>query len=252
MSILQEIVESTKSSVIARKAKHQGFSALARSDRSFLTALSQPGIGLISEIKRKSPSRGLIRDDFDPAKIAAIYGRHASAISVLTNHEYFGGKSEFLQVARQNANCPILAKDFFVDPFQIEEARSFGADAVLLMASVLEVTQINDFLAQLDELHMNALVEVHSEAELDSVLANTNAPIVGVNSRDLNTLSIHEEQIFKLGPQVKASGRILVAESGIFEKTQVEKLHSLADAVLIGSSIMLAHDIEEKIVELGW
>ena len=120
------------------------------------------------------------------------------------------------------------------------------------MASVLEISQINEFLAELEELNMNALVEVHSQSELDNILEQTQAPIVGVNSRDLNTLTIHEEQIFELGPQVKEAGRILVAESGIFDKPQVNKLRPLANAVLIGSSIMLAPDIEEKIVELGW
>ena len=252
MSVLEKIVESTKASVSSRKAKHQGFTQLPVSDRDFKTALSKPGIGLISEIKKKSPSRGLIREDFDPAAIATIYGRHASAISVLTNQEYFGGEHGYLQIARQHTQCPILAKDFFIDSFQIKEARAFGADAVLLMASVLEISQINEFLAELEELNMNALVEVHSQSELDNILEQTQAPIVGVNSRDLNTLTIYEEHIFELGPQVKEAGRILVAESGIFDKPQVDKLRPLANAVLIGSSIMLAPDIEEKIVELGW
>jgi len=251
MSILGEIVERTKVDVEARKP-NTDYSAAPKSERSFLDALQQPGLSLISEIKRRSPSRGLIREDFDPAKIADIYGRHASAISVLTNGPYFGGEHEFLRQAKASAPCPLLAKDFFIDAFQIYEARSYGANAILLMASVLSIDEINALLDLTHSLNMHALVEVHDETELDAVLKETKAAIVGVNSRDLKTLKIHEDQIFKLAPRVREAGRVCVAESGVFERSQVDRLRDVADAVLIGSSIMLAPDIEAKIKDLGW
>jgi indole-3-glycerol phosphate synthase / phosphoribosylanthranilate isomerase len=251
MSILNEIVARTRQDILQRK-QTTSYDELDQSDRSFLDALRTPGLSLISEIKKSSPSRGLIRKDFDPAQIASIYGRHASAISVLTNEPYFGGQRDFLRIAREFAPCPLLAKDFFVDEFQIYEARAHGANAILLMASVLDMDTINNFLEILRSLSMDALVEVHDKAELAAVLSHTDAPIVGVNSRDLKTLKIHEEQIFEMAPLVREKSRILVAESGIFERAQVQKLEPIADAVLIGSSIMLADDIEEKIEALGW
>jgi indole-3-glycerol phosphate synthase/phosphoribosylanthranilate isomerase len=251
MSVLNEIVARTRLDVEARKQSAHYFDA-PPSRRSFLEALSGPNLALIAEIKRSSPSRGLIREDFDPAQIARIYANHASAISVLTNKPYFGGEQAFLLKAQENAACPILAKDFFIDEFQILEARIHGANAVLLMASVLSIEKLNVMLGRVHQLKMHALVEVHDEAELDAVLKETDAQIIGVNSRDLKTLEIHEEQIFKLAPRVKAAGRVCVAESGIFEHKQVERLRSVADAVLIGSSIMMAKDIAAKIKELGW
>ena len=251
MSVLKEIVERTKVDVAQRK-KNTPISVPAPSDRCFLSALRKEGLSLISEIKRSSPSRGLIRPDFEPQEIASIYGRHASAISVLTNDHYFGGQHEFLGVARNAAPCPILAKDFFVDEYQIYEARAYGADAILLMASVLDIDTINRFLGVVASLNMNALVEVHDQSELEAVLSQTDAAIVGVNSRDLKTLEIHEEQIFAMAPRVRDAGRLVVAESGLFERAQIDKVRPIADAVLIGSSIMLADDIEAKIEELGW
>lgn len=222
------------------------------SDRSFEAALAAEGFSLIAEIKHKSPSRGVIRADFDPATIAAIYDRHAAAISVLVDEPYFGGKLAYLGLARAASRLPLLAKDFFVEPYQVWEARVHGADAILLMASVLEVEAIAELHALAHTLGMAALVEVHDGDELEAVLSKTEARIVGVNSRNLKTLEIDERTIHALAPIARAAGKIVVAESGVHDAAAVERLRPIADAALVGTSLMRADDIEAKLGALGW
>lgn len=251
MSVLDGIVARTRADVAVRKTTCT-FDDLSQSDRDFHGALRSDGLSLIAEIKHRSPSRGVIREDFDPAAIARAYDRGASAISVLTDAPHFGGQHAFVGLARAACTRPLLAKDFFIDAFQIREARAAGADAILLMASVLDAATIESFLGEARALGMDALVEVHSEAELDAVLGETSARIVGVNSRDLTTLKIDDATIFDLAPRVRAAGKVMVAESGVFERAQVDRLRDVADAVLIGTGLMMAADLDAKIHELGW
>lgn len=255
MSVLARIVERKRADVAARQRARPlaDLEANARpSERDFRAALAAPGLSLIAEIKRRSPSRGDLRADFDPAAIARAYDRRASAISVLTDEPFFGGHLEHLTLAR-NASCiPLLAKDFVVDPHQVVEARAAGADSILLMASVLETAEIERCLSVARGLGMEPLVEVHDAQELDAVLGETTAAIVGVNSRDLKTLAIDEAVVHRLAPRARAAGKIVVAESGILDRAGVERLRGVADAVLIGTSLMLASDIGAKLEELGW
>lgn len=252
MTVLDAILARKRLDVAARKEQRplevlkEG---LGKSERDFYQALAAPGLGLIAELKRKSPSKGMIREDWDPEGIARIYDTHASAISVLCDTPFFGGGHEILCRVRPSTHLPLLCKDFIEDPYQIYEARAFGADAVLLMASVLSPEKIEEYLGIVRSLGMEALVEVHNEKELEGVLS-TSARIVGVNNRDLKTLAVDPENVFRLGAKIKP--RLLVAESGFLSSEEVEAVRGFADAALIGTAIMGAPDIEGKIKELGW
>jgi indole-3-glycerol phosphate synthase len=222
------------------------------SGRDFKAAIAAPGLGLIAEIKHRSPSKGLLRDPFDPAQIASTYQRAARAISVLTDEPFFGGRLEHLGVARSAATVPLLAKDFVIDPYQIVEARDFGADAVLLIARALEMKQLEAMLGVARSLGMAALVEVHSVSQLELVLAATSADIIGINSRDLDTLAIDPALVFELAPRARSEGRLVVAESGLETQEAIAKLVDVVDAVLIGTALMTAPDIDRKLEELGF
>ncbi|HBN08110.1 MAG TPA: indole-3-glycerol-phosphate synthase TrpC [Cyanobacteria bacterium UBA8530] len=253
-SALDRIVAQKSEDLLLRKKKmpfEEIKGSIAPSDFDFFKALSAPGLSLIAEMKKSSPSKGLIRADFDPEKLARIYEGRAQAISVLCDEPFFGGKLENLSLARKNTGLPLLCKDFILEPYQIWEARSFGADAVLLMASLLDPIEIEEMLQILRSLNMSALVEVHSEEELLEVLG-TSARIVGVNSRNLRTLEIDENVFSRLGPLIHIEKRLLVAESGLKDREAIDKVRPLADAVLIGSALMEAPDIAEKLWELGY
>ncbi|MBK8012552.1 MAG: indole-3-glycerol-phosphate synthase [Deltaproteobacteria bacterium] len=227
-----------------------------RTDRSFQGALSRGDAvshrnpGLIAEIKEKSPSKGTLRPDLDPLAIAEIYGRHAQAISVVCDGPFFGGSLDRLAAVRAHVSLPVLLKDFIISEYQIYEGRCFGADAVLLMASVLEPDGLEHLVNVADALGMDALVEVHTEAEIEAV-AKGPAKIVGINNRNLHTLEIDPMTFVRLAPLIPR-GRTVVAESGIRTKDDLVPLRDVADAVLIGSTLMSAPDIEAKLIELGW
>jgi indole-3-glycerol phosphate synthase len=194
MSVLGAILDDKRRAVAARRAEvplEVLESKAEPSDRSFLDALRAPGLSLIAEIKHRSPSRGVLRAEVAPRAIAAIYDRYAAAISVLTDEPYFGGAPAHLAEARRGSRRPLLCKDFVVDPeYQVPEARAWGADTVLLIARVLSAPQIERGLQIARRLGMEPLVEVHQRRELEQVLGETSARIVGVNSRDLDTLAI--------------------------------------------------------------
>lgn len=252
MTVLDTILAQKRLDVALRKENRPLETlkeGLAKSERDFYGALAAPGLGLIAELKRKSPSKGMIREEWDPEGIARIYDAHASAISVLCDTPFFGGGHEILARVRPLTHIPLLCKDFIEDPYQLYEARAFGADAVLLMASVLSPARIEEFLGIVRSLGMDALVEVHNEEELMGVLSTTTR-IVGVNNRDLKTLTIDSENVFRLGAKIKP--RLLVAESGFLSSEEVEAVRGFADAALIGTAIMGAPDIGGKIKELGW
>ncbi|GLV49032.1 indole-3-glycerol-phosphate synthase [Thermus sp. LT1-2-5] len=217
---------------------------------SFREALRSPGLALIAEVKRQSPSEGLIRQ-VDPAAAAEAYARGgARALSVLTEPHYFGGGLEDLRRVREKVALPLLRKDFVVDPFMLEEARAFGASAALLIVAVLgELT--GAYLERARALGLDALVEVHTETELELAL-EAGAEILGINNRDLATLRIDLTTAPRLGRLARERGYsgVLVAESGYGRKEELEPLKGLFDAVLIGTSLMRQPDLEGAVREL--
>jgi indole-3-glycerol phosphate synthase/phosphoribosylanthranilate isomerase len=241
--VLGEIVARKRADVSARLAGVSLADLRARAEptrRSLRAALARPGARFIMEVKRASPSGGAIRAGADPAAIARAYAPSADAISVLTDTPYFGGSLDDLAAVRALFDGPILAKDFVVDPRQIAEARIHGADAVLVMLSVLSDGEAREMLAEAERLGMDALVEAHDEAEVRRAVA-LGAPIVGINNRDLKSLTVDLAVTERLGALVPAD-RLLVAESGIAERGDVERLAPHADAFLVGSSLMRADD----------
>jgi indole-3-glycerol phosphate synthase/phosphoribosylanthranilate isomerase len=204
-------------------------------------------IGLIAEVKRASPSKGLLAPHLDPVELARTYETHgASAISVLTEPHFFLGAPEYLTAIKQAVQLPVLRKDFIVDPYQVYEARAWGADAILLICAILDDRQLRSLLQLAHSLHMRCLVEVHSKEEaLRAVEAG--AEIIGVNSRDLKTFEMHPDLIRELRPCIPAD-RVVIAESGI---------HSIADArrlarydvqgMLVGESLVVSHDIPAQL-----
>lgn len=203
--------------------------------RSLAAALAKPGAGFILEIKKASPSAGAINANADAAAIARGYAGVADALSVLTDAAHFGGSLDDLAAARRHFDGPILAKDFFIDRRQVIEARIAGADAVLVMLSLLEDDAARSIIEEARSFNMDALVEVHDEAELRRALA-LGAPLIGINNRDLRDLSIDLSTTERLARL--ASDRLLVSESGIVSRTDVDRLSGFVDAFLVGSSLM--------------
>lgn len=221
--------------------------------RSFRTAIKRNEGGpvkLIAELKKASPSKGLIREDFNLSQIASIYEqKEVAAISVLTEKRFFSGELSYLKKVRKKTTKPLLRKDFIFDAYQIYEARASGADAVLLIAAALEKSQMIDLYGLARELSLDCLVEVHNWKELDRTLY-CDAEIIGINNRDLNTLNISLDISFNLLKDIP-DDRITVSESGISARADVEAIEATkADAILVGTTIMKADDIGAKIDEL--
>jgi indole-3-glycerol phosphate synthase len=202
---------------------------------------------IIAEVKKASPSAGLIRADFDPVAIASIYARHgAAAISVLTDNKFFQGEQRFLTAIRQHVQVPLLRKDFVVDAYQLYEARWYGADAVLLIAAALDVPQLVDLAALSQELGLEPLVEVHTAAELEKAL-ECSCRIIGVNNRDLHTFRTDIATTLDLLRHIPP-GYLVVSESGLQDHATLARLasHGVA-AFLIGESLMRESDIGAKL-----
>lgn len=219
--------------------------------KSFSAALrSGANIRIIAEIKKASPSLGVIRKDFHPVEIARIYeAGGAAAISVLTDEKFFQGSLTYLTEVKRTVGLPALRKDFIIDPYQIYEARAAGADAILLIAAMLSGNEIQDYLALSGELGMECLVEVHSEEELKNVL-QTSAHIIGVNNRDLATFVTDMTTTLRLR-QMIPDGKIVVSESGIKTRGDVETLLKAGvGALLVGEILMKSQDISAKLREL--
>ncbi len=216
----------------------------------FQGALAADGIALIAEVKKASPSKGVIRADFDPERIADAYAAHgARCLSVLTDEAYFQGCDAHLQMAKAVAGLPVLRKDFTIDEYQLYEARVLGADAVLLIVALLDSSQLDDYLGLAEELALDALVEVHDGVELARAKA-AGARLVGVNNRNLRTFATTLETTFALVDQMPA-GTVVVSESGIGDRGDVERLASAGvDAILVGESLMREADIGAKVREL--
>ncbi|MBN2138163.1 MAG: indole-3-glycerol phosphate synthase TrpC [Sedimentisphaerales bacterium] len=227
--------------------------------RNFYKAVTKPNprrINIIAEVKKASPSAGLIREDFDPVGIAQIYQRcGADAISCLTDEKYFQGRLEYIDQIKQVVDLPVLRKDFIVDIWQVYEARAAGADAILLIADALKPAELMDLMIAAAELTMTVLLEVHDAAVLMNVRSLVGFPkkgnsVIGINNRDLTTMSVDINTTARLAQLLENTDE-LVAESGIKTRADVEKLIRIGvRAVLIGQTLCEHEDIAEKFKEL--
>jgi indole-3-glycerol phosphate synthase len=227
--------------------------------RNFYKAVTRPnrrGINVIAEVKKASPSAGLIREDFDPVKIAQTYEKcGAEAISVLTDEKYFQGRLEYISQIRQEVDLPVMQKDFLIDPWQVYESRAAGADAILLIAEALKPGELMDLMIAAAELTLTVLLEVHQADSLMEVRSMIGFPkkgysVLGINNRDLTTMQVDLNTTSRLAGLVDNRNE-LVAESGIKTRADVEKLMSVGvKAVLIGQTLCEHPDIEEKFTEL--
>lgn len=219
--------------------------------KNFHQAIAQSdAINLIAEVKKKSPSKGIIREDFDPVDIAKIYAENgAAAISVLTDVQFFDGRLDYLTAIREVVDVPLLRKDFTIDPYHIYQARSAGADAVLLIVAVLTRQQLREYIDIASSLSMATLVEVHTEEELEIAL-DVGAEIIGINNRDLRTFDTTLETTFRLRESIP-SEKVVVSESGIYTRADVESLREAGvNAILVGESLMRSTDIGEHVRNL--
>ncbi|MFQ5988337.1 MAG: indole-3-glycerol phosphate synthase TrpC [Candidatus Methylomirabilales bacterium] len=257
--ILERIVQAKREEVASRKATVpvRDLKAQIRDlppARDFHQVLERRSTGgrirLIAEVKRASPSQGRIRQDFDLEELARSYaGAGASALSILTDEPFFHGTLQDLARAKASVSLPVLRKDFILDPYQVYETRTGRADAILLIAALLDIQTLQDLLALSHEVGLHPLTEVHTAEELDRALA-AKAPIVGINNRDLNTFHVSLETTFLLLPQIPRD-RVVVSESGITDRTEVERLEAAGvDAILVGEGLLRAHDVAGKVREL--
>lgn len=256
MSALLRIFESKRNEVeeSQRKVSLDSLKAICRdvpAAKGFRNSLeSATGVGLIAEVKKASPSRGVIREEFDPVEIALDYEQAgANAISVLTDRKYFQGGLDDLKAVRRSVDLPLLRKDFIFDPYQVYEARANGADAILLIVAELDRTQLDDLRSLAADLSMDCLVEVHNEKEMELALA-ARCDLVGVNNRDLATfttdLAVSERLIPLIAPYALA-----VAESGIETKSGIDRMEAAcAKAVLIGTVFCASPDVRSKVKEV--
>jgi len=254
--ILSKIIEE-KRRELDRLQKKVSFGELKKQAESvyiksmFKKNISRKGhINLIAEIKKSSPSKGVIRADFNPLKIALTYqAAGASAISILTDERFFDGKLKYLKEAKERVTIPVLRKDFIIDEYQIYESAVSGADAILLIAHILTHEELNRYLHISRELGMEVLVEVHNEEEVEKALAS-HAAIIGINNRDLTNFDVDitvTQRLKRLIPESK----IIVSESGIESYEHVMFLKSFGiNAVLVGETFMRATNIGEKVREL--
>lgn len=258
-TILEEIIDWKRGEVERCKAALppelvQAEAAQAPAPRDFVGALRQRGVSLIAEVKRASPSKGLLRPGLDAASLARAYEANgAAAISVLTDQRYFQGSLDDLRAVRQTVSLPLLRKGFIVDPYQVYQARAAGADAVLLIVAALDDGALQTLHRLAEDLGMAVLVEVHDAAELFQALKIEpvhGRRIVGINNRNLCTFEVSLETTARLRPLVPEDA-LLVAESGIHTLADVERLATLnVDAMLVGEALVRADNVGEKVREL--
>jgi indole-3-glycerol phosphate synthase len=249
VSVLDRIVEATRDEV-RRRSRAVPVSELearigARDDRPFQEALIRPGVSIIAEHKRRSPSAGDIRPGSTVAEIVTAYERGgAAALSVLTEGPHFAGSLDDLQEARASCALPILRKDFIVDPYQVYETAAWGADALLLIVAALDSRAIADLYAQARELDLDVLVEVHDESDLTCALEIVDADVIGINNRDLTDFTVDVQRTYDLLADVPA-GKTVVSESGFHSREQLDELERVGiDACLVGESLMRSPDPE--------
>jgi indole-3-glycerol phosphate synthase len=250
MSVLDRIVESTRQD-LERQRREVPLETLERElarrgeDRPFSEALVRPGVSLIAEYKRRSPSAGEIREGVSVADVVRAYERGgASGLSILTERHHFGGSLDDLRAARAASALPILRKDFIVDPYQVYESAVAGADAILLIVAALDARALAELYAEAVSIDLDVLVEVHDEDELETALEVLDADLIGINNRDLNDFSVDIERTFDLLSDVP-TGKTVVSESGFTSRDELDELERVGvDAVLVGESLMRADDIE--------
>ncbi|SDJ49081.1 indole-3-glycerol phosphate synthase TrpC [Salimicrobium halophilum] len=207
--------------------------------------------GLIAEVKKASPSKGIIREDFDPVAIAEAYERGgARAISVLTDRSFFQGSPDYLTEIKRHVSLPVMRKDFIIDSLQVQESREIGADAILLIGEALEAEKLKELYDEAYRLGMEVLVEVHALETLERILDIFTPEVIGVNNRDLNTFHTTLEQTAEIAASVPEEA-LLVSESGIYTNEDVKKVReSGAEAVLVGESLMRQNDVEKAVRQL--
>ncbi len=249
-NILGQIVDSKRTEVAQRKIDQPlalFIDEVEPSQKSFFGALKQADVGFILECKKASPSKGLIREDFDLDAICEVYGRFASCISVLTDARYFQGSFDYLRQVTTQVKQPVICKDFFIDTYQVYLARYYGADAILLMLSVLDDHEYRELATLAHSFNMSILTEVSNEQEMHRALA-LDAEIIGINNRNLRDLSTDTRRTGELVTLIPAERRkdlVVISESGIYHHQQVKHLSKMADGFLIGSSIMAQPDIDQ-------
>jgi indole-3-glycerol phosphate synthase len=254
-NVLERIVGATREDLERRRSA----TPLARLEaaldqrpegRPFGEAIAAPGISVIAEHKRRSPSAGTIREGASVADIVGAYERGgAAAISILTEERHFGGSLEDLQAAVAATELPVLRKDFIVDPYQLYESAAAGADAILLIVAALDHDDLYELYREARGLDLDVLVEVHDEEELEVAL-DVEAEVIGINNRDLDDFSVDVQTTFELITDVPA-GKTVVSESGIAKRSTLEELERVGvDAVLIGEALMRADDPAAKVREL--
>ena len=255
VSVLDQIVAGVREDLAAREAlvplaEVKAAALDARPARDALAALRAPGVGVIAEVKRRSPSKGELADIPDPAELARQYAAGgARVISVLTERRRFGGSQADLDAVRAVVDVPILCKDFVVSSYQVHEARAHGADVVLLIVAALEQNVLTGLLERVESLGMTALVEVHTEAEADRALS-AGAAVIGVNARDLTTLEVDRSTFEKIAPGLP-SEVVKVAESGVRGPHDLIGYAAAgADAVLVGEGLVTAGDARQAVADL--
>jgi len=257
MSVIHAIAEKKRQRLIYTKRKVSLSDLKSRilnneKPRSFRASVKRGSgrIRFIAEIKKASPSRGLVRKDFDPVRVASIYEQRAvDAVSVITEEDFFLGDLTYVEAVKQVITRPVLRKDFIVDEYQIYESRAYGADAILLIGALLQKAQAREYLALCGELGLSVLFEVHDPVELETALF-VGADIIGINNRDLKSLAVNAETTFLLKKDIP-SDKITVSESGIKSREDVLRLENAGiDAMLIGTSLMESYNIGTKIDEL--
>lgn len=216
----------------------------------FTAALKRDDVSLIAEVKKASPSRGVLCPDFDPVLLARTYADNgAAAISVLTESKYFQGNLDHLAEIRKKVEIPLLRKDFIFDPYQVYESLAYGADALLLIVAILKQKQLEELLTLSHELGLSCLVEVHNEGEVEKAL-RSGAQIIGINNRDLKTLSVDIGTTQRLRSMIP-EGKIVVSESGISSRNDIDSLKKWGvNAALVGEALLTADDIAVKMREL--
>ncbi|WP_445772655.1 bifunctional indole-3-glycerol-phosphate synthase TrpC/phosphoribosylanthranilate isomerase TrpF [Shewanella sp.] len=242
-NVLTRIVNTKVAHIAALKLRYPEASLQPKqSDRSLYHALKAPNAQFILECKKASPSKGLIRADFNVEAIADIYTQYAAGISVLTDEAFFQGDMDYIPRVRARVTQPIICKDFFVDPYQVKLAAHQGADAILLMLSVLDDDQYRLLANEAAKYQLDTLTEVSNEPELIRAI-ELNAPIIGINNRNLRDLSTDLATTERLAPHIPAD-RVVISESGIYTHQQTQRLNPLVDGYLVGSSIMAQADID--------
>jgi indole-3-glycerol phosphate synthase len=256
VSVLDRIVDATREEVARRRrdvplAELERHLARPREDRPFSEALTRPGVSIIAEHKRRSPSAGEIRAGSTVTDVVAAYERGgAAAISILTEGPHFGGSLDDLREARAATFLPILRKDFVVDPYQVYESAVAGADAILLIVAALERRDLAELHREARALDLDVLVEVHDEEELACALEVVDADVIGINNRDLTDFSVDVDRTYELLVDVPA-GKTVVSESGFHTREQLDDLERVGvDAVLVGEVLMRAPDPEVAVREL--